>query len=265
MGHGQGRFSLSRGVHQHGKKSEMKHVLSLLTALLLALTLAAVSAHAEIVMKNGEKVAFLGDSITAQGWSSLHGYVRLVVAGLECNGVPITPVPTGVDRNLGGRAMVLKQGGAWLLALTLASRDPSDCGREDRRERSRGEVKRLINRARGLDPTWILVDARDAPKALGHPRKGPRSNSPAQGLPAGDRASAGWYVFATREPDLPGRRFWHRNGADRLPGLPCVRHGGKITPSPWYSGERVGVRGGEADAEVISRPFLTLPRAGRLG
>ncbi|MCX7008878.1 MAG: SGNH/GDSL hydrolase family protein [Kiritimatiellaeota bacterium] len=45
---------------------------------------------------SGEKAAFLGDSITAQGWTSAHGYVRLVVVGLEANGVKLVPVPAGV-------------------------------------------------------------------------------------------------------------------------------------------------------------------------
>lgn len=66
-----------------------------LTAVMMVM-LATLSVQAEIVMKTGEKVAFLGDSITAQGWTSPHGYVRLVVAGLECNGVKIVPIPAGV-------------------------------------------------------------------------------------------------------------------------------------------------------------------------
>ena len=64
--------------------------------LILMAAAVALSTHAEILMKTGDKVAFLGDSITAQGWTSPHGYVRLVVAGLEANGVKIEPVPAGV-------------------------------------------------------------------------------------------------------------------------------------------------------------------------
>ena len=60
---------------------------------------ATLSARAEIIVKTGEKVAFLGDSITAQGWTNVHGYVKLVVAGLEINGVKIVPVPAGVGGN----------------------------------------------------------------------------------------------------------------------------------------------------------------------
>jgi lysophospholipase L1-like esterase len=66
------------------------------------LTLAALvspfaALHAEIVVKSGEKVAFLGDSITQGGWSSPTGYVKLVMAGLEANGVQAEAVPAGIS------------------------------------------------------------------------------------------------------------------------------------------------------------------------
>jgi lysophospholipase L1-like esterase len=66
----------------------------LLTALIL--TLPALL-HAEIAVKSGEKVAFLGDSITQQGWGNPKGYVKLVVAGLKANGVEVDPVPAGIS------------------------------------------------------------------------------------------------------------------------------------------------------------------------
>lgn len=50
-----------------------------------------------MLVKDGQKVAFMGDSITQGGWSSPGGYVRLVVAGLEANGVKVTPVPAGIS------------------------------------------------------------------------------------------------------------------------------------------------------------------------
>ncbi|MEI9893075.1 MAG: GDSL-type esterase/lipase family protein [Chthoniobacter sp.] len=56
----------------------------------------AQMASAEILVKPGEKVAFLGDSITAQGWGNPAGYVKLVVAAFEANGINITPVPAGI-------------------------------------------------------------------------------------------------------------------------------------------------------------------------
>ncbi len=49
-----------------------------------------------ILIQNGQKVAFLGDSITAGGWGSPGGYVRLVIDGLVKEGVTVTPIPAGV-------------------------------------------------------------------------------------------------------------------------------------------------------------------------
>ena len=55
--------------------------------------------HDGLLVKSGQKVAFMGDSITAFGWSHPYGYVNLVVRGLASAGVPIIPVPAGVSGN----------------------------------------------------------------------------------------------------------------------------------------------------------------------
>lgn len=52
-----------------------------------------------IMVKNGERIAFLGDSITSNGWAHTDGYVRLVAAGLKSVGVEVVPVPAGVGGN----------------------------------------------------------------------------------------------------------------------------------------------------------------------
>jgi lysophospholipase L1-like esterase len=56
-------------------------------------------ASADLLVKDGQKVAFLGDSITAQGWELPGGYVKLTVAGLETLGVKVVPIPAGVGGN----------------------------------------------------------------------------------------------------------------------------------------------------------------------
>ena len=56
-----------------------------------------VTSSAEIQVKSGEKIAFLGDSITQGGWSNPVGYVRLVMSGLEANGVKAEAVPAGIS------------------------------------------------------------------------------------------------------------------------------------------------------------------------
>lgn len=64
----------------------------------LALTLGSLSpAQAEIPIKSGEKLAFLGDSITAGGKSNPGGYVNLVGSGLATNGVKIEIIGAGIS------------------------------------------------------------------------------------------------------------------------------------------------------------------------
>ena len=66
---------------------------TILATLLSALTCLL---EAEIPVKSGETVAFLGDSITQQGQNSPGGYVRLVGSGLAANGVKIEIVGAGI-------------------------------------------------------------------------------------------------------------------------------------------------------------------------
>ncbi len=81
----------------------MKHIPGslflrrILTAAALAAGTFTQQASAEILVKSGEKIAFLGDSITQGGWGNPAGYVRLVIAGLEANGVKAEPVPAGIS------------------------------------------------------------------------------------------------------------------------------------------------------------------------
>lgn len=83
----------------------MKNNIPLKTAVLLLI--AALAFHRapadepqpQPIVKDGQKVAFLGDSITAQGWANPGGYVRLVVDGLAHEGIKVTPIPAGVGGN----------------------------------------------------------------------------------------------------------------------------------------------------------------------
>ena len=56
------------------------------------------SIAAPVAIQTGEKLAFLGDSITQGGWdNNPGGYARRVVAGLEVNGIKVEPVPAGIS------------------------------------------------------------------------------------------------------------------------------------------------------------------------
>lgn len=51
----------------------------------------------EILVKDGDTIAFMGDSITQQGAGSPSGYVRLVATGLEANGIKTKTIPAGIS------------------------------------------------------------------------------------------------------------------------------------------------------------------------
>lgn len=66
--------------------------------ILAALTcLIAAAWTAEPLVKSGEKIVFMGDSITQQGAQSPSGYVRLVISGLEANGIAASAIPAGIS------------------------------------------------------------------------------------------------------------------------------------------------------------------------
>ncbi len=52
----------------------------------------------EIIVKKGDSIAFMGDSITAQG-ANPGGYVRLVASGLAAQGIDVTVIPAGISGN----------------------------------------------------------------------------------------------------------------------------------------------------------------------
>lgn len=82
--------------------TKLNPIKRLLGTLLVVLALSPASSRAwagEIAIKNGENLAFMGDSITASGYSNLGGYVNLVILGLEANGVKAAAVPAGVGGN----------------------------------------------------------------------------------------------------------------------------------------------------------------------
>src|SRR5471032_2128146 len=71
-----------------------------LSLLVLAfVSIVATPLRAELLVKDGQKVAFLGDSLTAHGWELPGGYLHLVVAGLAVEGVKIVPIPAGAGGN----------------------------------------------------------------------------------------------------------------------------------------------------------------------
>ena len=62
-----------------------------------ALLLASLAQAATPLVKSGETVAFMGDSITQFGAQTPGGYVNLVVSGLAANGIDIKFIPAGIS------------------------------------------------------------------------------------------------------------------------------------------------------------------------
>ena len=69
-----------------------KQMTTIAGALLLAGSLTA-----QIAVNSNDKIAFLGDSITAQGNSFQAGYVNLVMTGLKANGINAVKIPAGIS------------------------------------------------------------------------------------------------------------------------------------------------------------------------
>lgn len=77
---------------------KMVNVSQMTVAAVLAIGMIAstVVRAAEPPIKDGQKIAFMGDSITQAG-AGPKGYVSLVVKGLEANGVKATAIPAGIS------------------------------------------------------------------------------------------------------------------------------------------------------------------------
>ena len=80
----------------------MKSKNKFLTAIALALGLVtlhtAAAADQELAVKSGEKIAFMGDSITAGG-TGKNGFVTLVMDALNKEGLDLTSIPAGKSGN----------------------------------------------------------------------------------------------------------------------------------------------------------------------
>ena len=72
--------------------------IRLIALLLLALPAWLAAAPAKLIIKDGDTLAFLGDSITAAG-EKYDGYCRMVLHGLKVHGVAVKPVFAGVPGN----------------------------------------------------------------------------------------------------------------------------------------------------------------------
>ena len=71
-------------------------VATLMSTLLLSMTVITAPVEAaSIPLKNGQKIGFMGDSITQAG-AEPQGYVTLVIRGLEANSIQVSSIAAGI-------------------------------------------------------------------------------------------------------------------------------------------------------------------------
>jgi lysophospholipase L1-like esterase len=74
---------------------QRRATVAILAAAAITCSCCARSGAGDVIVRNGDTVAFLGDSITAGG-GTYGGFCRLVIQGLKTRGIRATPVLAGV-------------------------------------------------------------------------------------------------------------------------------------------------------------------------
>jgi lysophospholipase L1-like esterase len=77
----------------------MRFFCAFLLPLALIFNAHAQTPPTDMLVKDGQTVVFLGDSITGLGWMLPGGFLHLITDGLAANGVKITPICAGVAGN----------------------------------------------------------------------------------------------------------------------------------------------------------------------
>lgn len=170
--------------------------------------------HAELLVKQGESVAFLGDSITAGGWSDAGGYVKLVLDGLQKEGAVVTPYPAGVGGHKSNDMLarlekdVLSKKPTWM-TLSCGVNDVWHGDRGVDLESYKKNITAIVDRAQEagikvvlLTATPIFEDVNNAQnKSLANYNDFLRSLAKERKLPLADLNAA----FATELGKLPAK------------------------------------------------------------
>lgn len=114
-----------------------------------------------IKVKSGQKIAFLGDSITQQGWDNPGGYVHLVADALDSAGVKIIPVPAGISGNT-SREMLAR------LDISVLSKKPdwmtlscgvNDVGRSVDLDTYKTNITAIVDKAQAAGINILILTA----------------------------------------------------------------------------------------------------------
>lgn len=136
------------------KSNSFKLVVGMLLFVVTALR------GAEIPIKTGDTIAFLGDSITQLGNTHKpNGYIHLVIEGLKEAGIQATPIPAGIGGNT-TRDMLTR------LEKDIISKKPTwmtinsginDCGRKITTEEFGRNLKEIVERSMQAGIKVILM------------------------------------------------------------------------------------------------------------
>ena len=126
----------------------------------------ATCAFGEILVKDGDTLAFLGDSITQYGQQNPDGYVNLVVRGLAAEGVKVKPVKAGISGhksdNMLGRLNrdVLSKRPRWM-TLSCGVNDVwhQDHGRGIALEDYKANITKILDTCAASNCTVIVLTA----------------------------------------------------------------------------------------------------------
>jgi lysophospholipase L1-like esterase len=122
----------------------------------------SVAAAGDICIRNGDSIAFVGDSNTQAGWEHPYGYVRLVLQALEQEGVKATAIPAGVAGDTSERMLkridgVLAKKPTWL-TLSCGFNDVSPaCAWQVDFEDFKKNVSAILDQAKAAGVKVILL------------------------------------------------------------------------------------------------------------
>ncbi len=127
---------------------------------MVAITLAFVSGmHADVLVKSGEKIVFLGDSITHQGGGA-EGWCTLVVSGLKTIGIEVEQVNAGkggnTSRDMAARVEndVISKKPAWMTLLCGTNDNPNHGLPLDE---SKKNIKGIVEKAQAAGIKVIIL------------------------------------------------------------------------------------------------------------
>ncbi len=136
-----------------------------LLVILAALVVSPLHSRAEILVKNGESIAFLGDSITQFGaQSGPGGYVRLVESGLASQGIRVTVIPAGLSANKSNDMLarlekdVLSKKPTWM-TLSVGVNDVMHGARGVELEDYKKNVTAILDRAQQAGVKVVILTA----------------------------------------------------------------------------------------------------------